>query len=580
MACVPNELGLVPIVVGVTGHRDLLAEDESRLTDSVRRALLSIQDDYPNSPCILLSALAQGADRLVAHVALSIGWEVGAVLPFPPDNYEADFDSEESVLEFRALLSRAAWTTVADAAPSELKGRSARDAAYRAAGIKIGQQSQVLLAIWDGNPEKKPGGTADVVAMFLDGVPWPLLGAEAISVPDTGVVWWMAARRKGSPDSVSVDQIGALKMLEPRPAGLPSQGEIARWNTILRCVDQFNADARFAMQTNTPQIASRLGLLGGEVEGANSAARQAGHLFAIADYMSTEAQEKRSRMFLKMIGVATLAVFFEQLYSGPFFELVWLVATLFAGAVGYGLYRSHGAQRLESRYLDYRALAEACRTQYYWKIANLEHCAAQPFLRGQRDELEWIRRAVLTTELGLNSSPLSEVAQKGRLLYVANHWVADQQHYFVGMEGSAGGNKARFNESAAAGWTKHARRFFVCGVAVMGFLALMHGAFNPKPDEALSNWLQYLIVLYGMLFAAAGLALAYSETKAHTEHARRYRRLGLSMALANKQLRLALNDDDFAAAGGVITLLGQESLSECSDWILLHRDRPVSVPIG
>ena len=41
----------------------------------------------------------------------------------------------------------------------------------------------------------------------------------------------------------------------------------------------------------------------------------------------------------------------------------------------------------QGRYLDYRALAEGLRVQFYWRLAGLQHHAAENYLRKQLDEL-------------------------------------------------------------------------------------------------------------------------------------------------------------------------------------------------
>ena len=60
----------VPIVLGVTGHRDLPSEDADALRMNIRQFFEQLQRTYPNSPFKLISGLAEGADSLVAEVAL------------------------------------------------------------------------------------------------------------------------------------------------------------------------------------------------------------------------------------------------------------------------------------------------------------------------------------------------------------------------------------------------------------------------------------------------------------------------------------------------------------------------------
>ena len=56
---------VVPIVVGVTGHRDLLDKDIPDLQASVRKILNGIKTKCPLTPIVLISPLAEH-NRLTA----------------------------------------------------------------------------------------------------------------------------------------------------------------------------------------------------------------------------------------------------------------------------------------------------------------------------------------------------------------------------------------------------------------------------------------------------------------------------------------------------------------------------------
>src|ERR1017187_4676800 len=109
-----NECALVisnaqaPLVVGITGHRDLRDEDLRELSIAIESIFTDLKGGYPSTPLILLSALAEGADRLAAQVALSneIGAHLFVPLPMEQAIYEKDFQGD-SLIEFRALLEQA-----------------------------------------------------------------------------------------------------------------------------------------------------------------------------------------------------------------------------------------------------------------------------------------------------------------------------------------------------------------------------------------------------------------------------------------------------------------------------------------
>jgi hypothetical protein len=151
-----QDSGQRTVTVGVTGHRFL--GDEARIAAGVDQALDRIQRAFGGTGSIaltVLSSLASGADQLVARRALvRPGTELVVPLPLPLADYARDFESREP---FQALLARAARVV-------ELPPAATRDEAYLAAGRYVIEHSDVLLAVWDGQPARGVGGTADIVA--------------------------------------------------------------------------------------------------------------------------------------------------------------------------------------------------------------------------------------------------------------------------------------------------------------------------------------------------------------------------------------------------------------------------------
>ncbi len=180
-----DELG--EMTIGVTGHR-VLAEPE-RVAAGVEAALAQIAAAYPGRSLTFVSALAEGADRLVVGQALErAGTRVVAVLPVPRYDYLADFDSAGSKDEFLRILSSANEVI-------ELPARSSREEAYAAAGNAVLEQAEALLVIWDGQGAEGQGGTGEVVAQ-----------ARARGKP---IAWIHAGNRKPGtmePTSLGADQ--------------------------------------------------------------------------------------------------------------------------------------------------------------------------------------------------------------------------------------------------------------------------------------------------------------------------------------------------------------------------------------
>ncbi|WP_084328084.1 hypothetical protein [Intrasporangium oryzae] len=159
--------------VGVTGHRSFTGVDAAAacLRKGLRRLLaltrsVGGEGDGAGTRIELVSSLAEGADRLVAREVLALpGTTLSVVLPVPVEDYEGDFETEESRSEFERLLARADAVEVMPPAAS-------RDTAYVAQGRWVVDHSDVLVAVWDGRPARGPGGTGKIVAYAAaNGVP-------------------------------------------------------------------------------------------------------------------------------------------------------------------------------------------------------------------------------------------------------------------------------------------------------------------------------------------------------------------------------------------------------------------------
>jgi SMODS and SLOG-associating 2TM effector domain 1 len=156
--------GRIPLHLraGVTGHRSIDPDDPA-LLKAVRDALQLIRSRCrlgtasTTISLTVVSALAEGADRVVAQEAIGCGASLEVVLPLPADEYLTDFDSATSRSEFRTLLDQASAVT-------ELPDVGGRDAAYERAGRAIVDRSDVLLALWDGRAARGRGGTAHIVS--------------------------------------------------------------------------------------------------------------------------------------------------------------------------------------------------------------------------------------------------------------------------------------------------------------------------------------------------------------------------------------------------------------------------------
>ena len=151
-----------PIVVGVTGHRDLREEDLPLISKAVFQQLEKIMKEYPNSQIIMLNSLAAGADVLCAKEALKLAIPLYVPLPMELAEYRKDFNTSE-LEEFNTLIHQAKEVFVAPVQEA-LPEKISRDFHYRQAGIYIANHCHLLFALWNGcEPRVNGCGTAETV---------------------------------------------------------------------------------------------------------------------------------------------------------------------------------------------------------------------------------------------------------------------------------------------------------------------------------------------------------------------------------------------------------------------------------
>ncbi len=135
--------------VGITGHRGLTSEIESYVDREIRTYLHQVS----NSNLIGISCLADGADTLFAEAVLDLGGRLIVIVP--ARTYRDNLSPEHHPIYDR-LYSRAEEIR-------QLSYQESESQAHMHASRVLVDQSDQLIAVWDGQPSRGPGGTADVV---------------------------------------------------------------------------------------------------------------------------------------------------------------------------------------------------------------------------------------------------------------------------------------------------------------------------------------------------------------------------------------------------------------------------------
>lgn len=188
---------VLALSVGITGHRPPVLTDEaaaaagSRIQEmlgrlaaearAIRAANLDIFADAPFVPR-LVSPLAEGADQITAEAALEAGYAIEAILPRPRDDYRKDF-SGAALERFNDLLDRAERVFELPLQPDRPDTEG-----YQLAGRATVGHCDILIALWDGQNARGPGGTAEIVALALHRS-IPVIHIHANIDMETRIIW-------------------------------------------------------------------------------------------------------------------------------------------------------------------------------------------------------------------------------------------------------------------------------------------------------------------------------------------------------------------------------------------------------
>ena len=449
----------LPLVIGVTGHRDLRPDAVPRLEQEVTAIIARLRHDYlgrdGETPMIVLSALAEGADRLVARAALAHGAQLVAPLPMPLEEYRRDFQpglQPGNEAEFDALFAQAIAAPVVPFTPDKslnLAPEDLRNLQYRAAGFFIAQHCDVLIALWDGdNSNISPGGTADVVTAKLQGFPIEATGSARASLDgsEVGPVIHIVTPRlkETSPaKEIAIEPWGrdvvrryrgnllfrSLRVLV-RPIAHVLGGDLHHIRARLPAAARRDLEAweTFAMLTGLTRKFNRDAVdLAAAPDGPKRVATGIDYLFADPDNNNIDHDAEKhatdvAPRWCRLYGIAdTLAQVCQKRFRGDWkrlFLLFFIAFCCFAlsthlslsSQILLGLYtlcfilifflimRARLGQHQE-RFLDYRALAEALRVAVYWQLVGIDsrHVETRADARSESPVIEIATRRVMAS---------------------------------------------------------------------------------------------------------------------------------------------------------------------------------------
>jgi hypothetical protein len=615
-----------PIIIGVTGHRDIHRAAVPNVVASVRQVLAEWRSHYGDA-LYLLTALADGADQLVAIVARRLRIPVIAVLPMARDTYHATIANQARL---DRLLKKAEFVLeLPDLSSTCAPNHHERQ--FEQLGMFLARQSHFLLALWDGEEEPtNRAGTAAVVRMRLlnDESPPMLrdsplfLGAGSLfRMTDAGPLLRISTPRTGAtvPNDTGAcflfDTRGPRRQLswrQPRARSVPCNGsharldratrrdlgQIAALNQILLARDpirqtlarrQFDDLGLAAVPDAASYDATWLGWLqaGTDAAAQTHQTRLIGHFVPSRswDHMWNKLRGARELghnlprpgaifwlTFAVPVAVLSLETF-AHLGGGLIAYLVYILILIGT----YTFYRLRIADAaLQNRFQDHRALAEALRVQLFWGLSTLRTATSDHYLGKQIGELGWIQFALRGPALW--SVSLAQRLRTPDRAFVLKSWVNHQRRYFI--------RSARLHRGAARRSDRCGR--FLLSLAILSscvLLALEVGCAGIaycglECEGTIGSWVKRVLLVAVATFPVLGAFFTVSaQMRAYEAHAHSYRQMRWIFTragfLAERIETMATEPLRNTAFRHLAHELGREALAENAEWLVDHRRRPL-----
>ena|ERR1700742_3524265 len=576
----PAEQFKIPFMIGIVGHRDLVADEIPQIRAAIYTLLKRLRDDNPQVPFRLLCSMAAGADLLAADAAAELGLEIIALLPYSRHLCRQDLHAEADRKDFDRLcdlsdvveLRLPSGTSIEDVAHAG----EPRDRQMQRAGSLIARYSGLMVAVWNGMDTEYRAGTARTIQFRRDGI---MPTDELIVAPrdvvlspqDDDLNFEIKCSRISHPVPAGVRVIGFNSSDSKRGSEYPKQ-----LRTTLSNIAAFNRDAeRFNQeiaqqgkplsQPSPAPIAKTLEYLERLFTAADWLGRYNRRCFTMA---------LRARYLLWAV-MAFLLITFKKDSIGQL-AILAIMGVLSVFLLGTLLAMWAHRREWHRKYLDYRALAEALRVDFYWEVAGVRSefegdFAHESFLQKQDVELQWIRNAMRAVSLQLAIHPCGDFREGIPFVYA--NWVGKD-------DAANGGTGQRFYYRERLHKLTHTihvseriDRVLLFGGLFLAFafafdVALRTYGLELLPSTLRGNllWGLALVPVYAAIFEI------YLNEKSDRALVRQYRYMYSLFSFAANALRAAKKDERKLE---ILRSLGHACLAEHAQWILAHRDKRI-----
>jgi hypothetical protein len=286
-------------------------------------------------------------------------------------------------------------------------------------------------------------------------------------------------------------------------------------------------------------------------------------VYCAADWLAAHYQ-KRVLLVLRATHVCALLTGFAFIsYTDIGSERLLILAILVLMLTAVGITSVASWRAWHRRYLDYRALAEGLRVQFYWAAAgvtsgNVSKFAHDNFLQMQDPELGWIRNVMRVAgtecDVAANQDPAG-------VQFAVDEWIGNERSGQLGYYGRKIGERMVRHRA-----TQRVAQLGLWATLIALTALLFVGA--GLADEVRVP----IVYLMGCSLLLVGVRQSYAKSVAESEVIKQYEFMRRIFANARRRIDQAEQDSERRR---ILKLLGDAALEEHAEWILMHRERSI-----
>ena len=357
----------LPYIIGVVGHRNIVEESKEDASNQFEKILKRYIAKYPNTPILVVTSLAEGADQLIAEVAIKVeGVFLGVLIPMSIEKYLETFSSDSAREEFNKFCAKAIF--VRDTSIDMVYEDNSD--AFRSNTRELSNNADLLIALWDGIASNQVGGTSDTLYYKLKKIHRPKnLTDVALNQKEFGSAIVIPVSRTGDQTRLVKKVPYSLKPVSLEETSIDEASDLLavskhNWNKL-----------KFESQSPSLTYSEIL------TKNALSLAEKMRKKFIVAllviltsSFLTIVAIEIQSRSTSKIISVATILVALSA------FIIYQIVTKL----------------EIKDKYHQFQAVAEAGEIQQLWSKVGIPEDVSDYFLTGINSSFDWMRSLVRT----------------------------------------------------------------------------------------------------------------------------------------------------------------------------------------